>query len=147
MLSKVSQQSKPCPRGQLNATFEQLFHAGCIQTGADIHNDFQIAHHQFAVMFAGLLEVTGGNICDGCPAYSQGKCRAFQQYHTGAPRYKIRTDGITGDLKATRRKPAPSDACVAPGTSTHPGMSIKQIAEELGISKNEVRRRKLRGEI
>lgn len=112
--------------GVLRGSFEELHAAGCIQTGADIHDNVDNARARFSSLFAGLMLMTNRNICDGYPAYKNGACPCFQKYHTQA---------ISNN--ATR----------PPGTDQHPGLSVGQIAEKLGISKAEVRRRKIAGTI
>jgi hypothetical protein len=108
---------------KLDASFEDLHAAGCIQTGADTQTDLNAARKQFGGMWAGLMRYTAMNPCQGCPAFNNGRCAAFRQYNTGA--------------KST---PVP------PPDNKHPsGLSMRQIAEKLGISLSEARRRKVQG--
>ena len=124
------------PSGQLTGTFEQLFEAGCIQTGADVHQtSLAAAAAGFPLILAAIQTSSGGNACDGCPAYRGGQCKAFQQYHTSAIEARIAS------------KMNLQNSTCALGTKKYPGKSISQIAELLGVSKSEVRRRKLAGEI
>lgn len=108
------------PKGILIGSFEELQVAGCIQCKSNMHR----------AMFQGLMFVTNQNVCNGCPAYNNGKCEAFKKFHTGAPK-----------LKAPQRQCSPSNT-TTPGLN---GLTVKQIAEQLGISINEVRRRKVAG--
>lgn len=121
------------PSGVLHASFEQLHAAGCIQTGADVEKKVEAAKPRFEPMFNALQVETHGNMCAGCPAYNDGKCAAFKQYHS-QPNLQARSRQARIDLHT---KPK--------GTESHPGKSIGQIAKDLGISKSEVRRRKLAG--
>lgn len=129
--------------GKLDGTFEELHAAGCIQTGADAYQDLGDAVRSFGGLLAMLQVATGGNVCDGCPWAEEGnpskveqvKCEAFQKYHSMAVGNRVR--------KLTSLKSATSP----PGTDKYPGLSIAQIAERLGVSKSEVRRRKQAGTI
>jgi hypothetical protein len=67
----------------LNASFDELHTAGCIQTGADVHpTDIVAARHQFLRMFEALSVATVNDPCRGCPAYDHGDCAAFQRFNT-----------------------------------------------------------------
>lgn len=116
------------PAGELRADFDQLHAAGCIQTGADVHKDLAVAKEQFARIFELLVRETAGNLCKGCPALDGG-CEAHRRY-------------FKPEVTKERLK---KDATKPPGTKDHPGKSVATIAAELGISKNEVRRRKVAG--
>ena len=61
------------------------------------------------------------------------ECKAFQAYHSMAL------------SDATTRRTRLEAATSPPGTNMYPGMSVAQIAKELGVSKSEVRRRKQAG--
>lgn len=74
------------PEGQLKANFGQLYEAGCIQTGGDSPElDANNAVKKFGRMFALLMVATNNNPCDGCPAFSGGRCKAFLKYHSASP--------------------------------------------------------------
>lgn len=62
---------------KLHASFEELHSAGCIQTGADIE-DVGEARRKFLVSLMGLMSVTKGYPCNGCP--EEGKCEAQHRY-------------------------------------------------------------------
>jgi len=131
--------------GQLRATFDELHSMGCIQTGADVYPILAEAQDKFGIWFYQLGLLTCGNLCDGCPQagaidyvsrptkIEDVKCKAFHRFHSMA------TD------RQREKAQAANQATKAPGTDRYPGMSVKQIAEKLGISKNEVRRRKRDG--
>ena len=131
--------------GRLKGTFEDLHGAGCIQTLCDMYADVGDAVKAGGLeRFSGIMLLTRLNPCDGCPNgtgmnFNPGKiitrvdqiqCSAFQKFHTMA---------VDSQLKSKR---AIWNATTPPGTDNYPGLSVKQIAEKLGISKNEVRRRK-----
>jgi hypothetical protein len=109
------------PAGILDAEFDQLKAAGCVQC----------EHEDLRPMFIGLIQATKGNVCDGCPAYKGGTCPAFKQYHTGAPRTVV-------SMPPPKKENVPEDHPLA-------GLSVKQIAAKLNISIGEVRRRKMAG--
>jgi len=111
----------------LVATFSQLHEMGCIQTGADVHDDVRVAEKRMGGLFAAVVGLSHGNPCPGCPALQGGKCRAYLAFNTGAS------------------KPIVVPPTVASNSLNYPGMSVRQIAEKLGVSMNEVRRRKLAG--
>lgn len=119
------------PIGRLDADFDTLYAAGCIQTGADTCTKLEQAKRDFSQMFEALSTHTGNNICDGCPALKGGNCKVFKKYHTSCQK------AVVEDTMAT----------VPKGTRDYPGLTVAEIAKKLGISKNEVRRRKMRGEI
>ena len=120
--------------GKLTGTFEQLHAAGCIQAGGD-YKSVDEARSKLGRLFSLLIIETSNNPCDGCPAFNDGACKAYKQYHA---------DEIAKQQKAKAEHMA---AITPTGTSKYPGMSIKQIAAQLGISKNEVQRRRDRGEL
>lgn len=119
--------------GQLIASFQELYEAGCIQTGADVCDTLQEAQEKFVLPLVGLMVATRNNPCNGCPVDKQ-KCKAFQMYHTSS----IIRDVLNESEK--RR-----NATKAPGTKNYPGKSIAEIAKILGVSKGEVKRRKAAG--
>lgn len=129
--------------GRLNGSFSELHAAGCIQTGADSCPELSEAIKEFGTLFAMLQIATGGNVCDGCPKadwnrptrIEQVQCKAFQKYHSMA-RYEH-----------AKRKIQLESATSPPGTDQFPGLSVAQIADRLGVSKSEVRRRKQAGTI
>ena len=124
------------PEGRILGTFEMLHRAHCIQTGWDQHEELNDAEHHFGEMFRALMLETEGNICKGCPVLNDGACKAYQTFHSQA----------ISDRKAEQmRREERLNATKPPGTDKYPGMSIRQIANELGISKGEVRRRKQAG--
>jgi hypothetical protein len=118
------------PVGKLRASFKELFEAGCIQTGGDSHGSLEVATGTFSLRFIALMLLTENNPCDGCPVFQGGSCRAYKRYHTGPTNQRIQNQAR---IKA---------ATTAPG-----GKSVRQLAKELNISINEVRRRKHRGEL
>ncbi len=103
--------------GLLTGGFDKLKNAGCIQCEND----------SLRPMFSGLMQLTGGDVCEECPI-TKGDCRAHQQYHTDALRAS--SDRLRHILNAT----TPAG-----------GETTKQVAARLGISKNEVRRRRTAG--
>ncbi len=120
--------------GRLTASFQQAYEAGCIQTGADTYKTLGEAVDQFFATYMVLMQMTGNNPCEGCPVKASA-CKCFRLYHTmPAEAKQTSADRITS-------------ATMPPGTKKYPGLSIAQIAEELGVSKSEVRRRKAAGEI
>ena len=118
------------PVGQLNGSFEELFVAGCIQTGAGTAGTFAEAVRGFGELFVHLHTELRGNPCNGCPEFRGGSCSAYKQFHDEANRAGI------------QRNARIQAATTAPG-----GKTVAQLAKELGISKNEVRRRKTKGEL
>lgn len=115
------------PSGKLVASFRQLHSNGCIQTGPEY--DYDKAYPNFFIMFKGLMAATDDNMCDGCPEYKGGTCKAFLMFHTASPRKSHSVRASSPSLE----------------TSKHAGKTVAQIAKELSISKNEVRRRKTAG--
>lgn len=65
------------PVGRLLGTFEQLHAAGCIQTGANMGTINEV-EDRFLPLFTVLMIHTQGNMCDGCPAFNNGACKAFK---------------------------------------------------------------------
>lgn len=120
------------PEGILTGTFEDLFNAGCIQTGGeDPELSFARARDLFYQRFVALTLATHHNPCAGCPEFNDGKCDAFQKFHT--------------DKSFAEKAPVASKGRAATrpqGTDQYPGLSVSEIARKLGISKSEVRRRK-----
>lgn len=119
------------PKGQLVGTFQQLMDAGCIQA----------ENWEMEPLFYGLMVVTAANPCDGCPVWgAKGPgCVAFQRYHSAYHRAEECQQQVVKDVKdATTPSNVPAG---------HPlfGLSVKQIAEKLGVSIGEVRRRKASG--
>jgi hypothetical protein len=116
------------PVGQLAGTFEQLMEAGCIQA----------ENRELEPLFYALMVATTRNPCDGCPIWNDKgpACAAFQQYHSAYHRAEEKQQQVI--------KEAMTPSNVPPG---HPlfGLSVKQIAEKLGVSIGEVRRRKVSG--
>jgi len=121
----------------LKARFSELFENGCIQTGADTYNNGDEAIKKMGIMFQALWVGTDRNPCKECPVEKE-KCLAYRRFNT-EHQEKIRKQLA----EAERRK----NATKAPGTDSFPGLSVKQIAEKLNVSKSEVRRRKLAGTI
>jgi len=115
---------RKAPVGFLKPDFEGLQQAGCIQ--ADMRP-----------LFIGLYAATQGNICNGCPVWQeQGpECKAYQQYHSEA---------LSKAVDRHQRIVQAVFPCDKNGDKWH-GYSVSQIAQELNISKSEVRRRKLAG--
>lgn len=122
----------------LKADFENLYKDGCIQTGADDPEiSLREAETKFAKMFVLLMKATNNNPCADCPV-NMKKCHAYRQHHSDAKAARRK--------EATRRKEA-KNAIQAPGTEKYPGQSVAQIAAQLKISKKEVRRRKVKGQL
>jgi len=118
------------PVGQLNGSFGELFEAGCIQTGAGTADTFEEARQSFREYFLRIYVDLMGNPCNGCPEFKGGSCPAYEQFHDGAQQSRVQ-----GHARIQA-------ATTAPG-----GKTVAQLAKELGVSKNEVRRRKTRGEL
>jgi len=116
------------PQGQLIGTFQQLMDAGC----------FQAENREMEPLFYGLMVATKKNPCDGCPVWgNKGPgCAAFQQYHSAYHRAEEKQQQVIKD--------ATTPSNVPPGHEFF-GLSVKQIAEKLGVSIGEVRRRKAGG--
>ncbi len=116
------------PKGQLSGTFEQLLKAGCIQAG-----DWYLEQ-----LFYLLMAMTGRNPCGGCPVWlDKGpKCPAFQQYHTAYHLAEEKQQQVIKDATTPNNVPSGHEFF---------GLSVKQIAEKLGVSISEVRRRKVSG--
>lgn len=75
------QKESPKPVGILRGSFDELYHAGCIQVGGDDQSlGVDEAEVKFAKIFVLLLRTTNYNPCADCPAYNGGKCEAFKQY-------------------------------------------------------------------
>jgi hypothetical protein len=114
--------------GRLKGSFEELHKAGCIQTGEDL--PLEKAKEAVEFLFNQLMLATRLNPCDGCPAFNEGRCRAYLLFHTAQHELK------------RQRENRIQQATTPPG-----GESVAQIAKRLNISKSEVRRRKLRGDL
>ena len=116
------------PRGLLKATFEQAQAAGCIQA-----IDQKV--------FDGLMKVTCNNPCNGCPQWADGgpKCGAFQQYHLAWARHQ---EALKNKAEADKAAVTPHNA---PAGHPFAKMNMKQIAQELGVSLSEARRRRAAG--
>ena len=110
------------PQGFLNARYDKAQEAGCLQ--AEVGE----------VMYGGLMLATRLNPCAGCPVWDSSgpRCQCFQKYHSEA--------GLEHDRKLV----AAIVPCVKNGAK-YEGMSIAEIAAELGVSKSEVKRRKVAG--
>lgn len=116
------------PVGHLLATFDQAHEAGCLQ-----------AEMLTGCSYFGMLMVsTRLNPCDGCPVWKEDgpACGTFQMYHTA---YAYAKESQEEAIKKATTPP------VVQGHPEFIGLTTKQIAEKLGISKNEVRRRKAAG--
>lgn len=122
------------PFGLLVGTFDELRAAGCIQTGCDTDAD-KYDEASWRLLFDALMTETRRNPCDGCPVWHKGQCKAYVQFNTRMIR------------AATEARERLAGATEAPGTAQFPSLSVKQIADKLNISKSEVRRRKLHGEL
>lgn len=107
------------PVGTLSRDFDGLQLSGCIQAETEA----------LLPLFIGLWTATRGNPCDGCPVWRDKgpACKAFQLHHTA---YR------DAEFRRTAR--------IAQATQPD-GESVAQIAKRLGISKSEVRRRKVAG--
>lgn len=68
----------------LTGNFYDLHAAGCIQTGADVESDQDVALVRFGPMLRVLMIATSNDPCNGCPAYHGGKCPAFKRFNTRA---------------------------------------------------------------
>jgi hypothetical protein len=89
-------------------------------------------------MFYMLHAATGSNPCNGCPRWEKigPECKAFQLCHWAYAKWKFEHD------KEIASHGTPANV---PSGHKFEGMSIKAIAAELGVSMNEVRRRKMAG--
>ena len=119
------------PQGVLSGSFEQLMEAGCIQA----------ENREMVPLFYALMMATAANPCEGCPVWgNKGPgCVAFRQYHSAYQRAEEKQQQVAREVKeATMPSNVPSG---------HPlfGLSVKQIALQLGVSIGEVRRRKANG--
>jgi hypothetical protein len=116
------------PKGTLSPNFEKLKADKCIQAETDSLRD----------LFAILMGLTGCNPCNGCPVWErQGPaCKAFQNNHSAYASWKSEHDEEIKEAVTPRN---------APRGHKFDGMSMKQIATELGISLGEARRRKMEG--
>lgn len=116
------------PIGRLEGTFEQLMEAGCIQA----------ENREMEPIFYALMVATKKNPCDGCPVWGDKgpACVAFQQYHSAYYCAEER------QRQVIREATVPNNV---PRGHQFFGMSVKQIAEQLGVSIGEVRRRKANG--
>jgi hypothetical protein len=116
------------PVGRLNGTFEQLGEAGCIQAESP----------ELMPLFTQLMLATALNPCAGCPIWSENgpECVAFQRYHSAYRRAEETRQ------KAVRDATTPSNV---PSGHRFSGLTVRQIAGELGVSLSEVRRRKASG--
>lgn len=116
------------PQGQLTGSFTQLMEAECIQA----------ENRELEQLFQALMIATKRNPCDGCPVWGNKgpECKAFQQYHTAY----VQT--VAAHQQAVKDATIPNNV-----SFEHPlaGLSIKKIAEKLGVSISEVRRRKASG--
>jgi hypothetical protein len=86
-------------------------------------NDYAKAHCNFRrespIPFAFVHEKTNGRVCDtGCGEYNGGQCSAYRKLLTN----------------------------VKPEIGQEPGETVRQMAERLGITIAEVRRRRRQGE-
>ena len=108
--------------------FEDLFEAGCIQTHSDRFDNVDDAINEGArEYFFHIMQATFNNPCSGCPVTKEN-CKAYLTYHSEPG--KLKCEASARHAKAT----------TPPG-----GETVAQIAARLGISKNEVRRRKVSG--
>ena len=115
------------PVGQLTGSFRELMDHGCIQA-ADV---------RLYPIFEGLMILTNNNPCAGCPVWSNHgpECQAFQRYNTAfQARLKQQAEALE---QATTPHNIPSGPLA--------GLSVRQIAQQLGVSISEVRRRKAAG--
>ena len=117
----------------LTATYDQARALGCIlATGHMDSEDYEI-------------ERSHGDPCRGrvdgrpCRSFNDGKCPCYRQHHTTA---KALQAGIV--LSKVHRATPEHHGQVS---SDFAHLSVGQIAKKLGISKNEVRRRKQKGEL
>lgn len=129
------QKTPEVPQGALKGSRQQLLAAGCIQAEVDER------------YLSGLLVATGGNPCDGCPKWesSRGQCLAAKRFHTGL----IAAEQARQEA-AMRNEQRILDARTA-GTKNSSGrfvgLTVRQIAGELGVSQSEVRRLKVAGKL
>lgn len=111
------------PKGHLEGDFNQLMEAGCIQAPVP----------ETEPLFHLLMRATACNPCAGCPLWaSRGPlCEAFVKYHSAYT-------PTTAFAVVVKKGNVPVG---------HPleGLSVKQIAAQLGVSISEVRRRKASG--
>lgn len=116
------------PEGRLTGTFDQLMAAGCLQ--AEVPG--------LLMIFRLLMVETSANPCAGCPVWNRKgpECGAFREYHSAYAQSVKKQEQVIKDATTPNNVPA-----------EHPlaGLSIKKIAEKLGVSISEVRRRKANG--
>lgn len=116
--------------GILEGSFQELQDAGCIQAEKGVRGSEEY--------FDLLMKAEGRNPCLGCPVWGEKglSCVAFQRYHSA---YKV---WKAGHDEAVKKAITP---CNVPVGHKFEGLSIAEIAERLGVSKGEVKRRKLNG--
>lgn len=86
------------------------------------------------LVFIAIYRETNGDPCTtGCAYYERGTCPAYIKHYSDKRKKKL----------AQEKK----SATLPPGTRDHPGKTVAEIAKILGISKNEVRRRKASGKL
>ena len=115
------------PVGCLRCDFDGLKKAGCIQCETD----------DLKPMFFALMMATLWNPCYGCPVWRDkgDQCEAFRRFHSAWHDKQLERD---------RRIVSATGPCQKNGEKWE-GYSVAKIAEELGLSKSEVRRRKVAG--
>jgi len=114
------------PVGSLGGSFWQLQDAGCIQCEVD----------SLMPIFQALKTAMMGNICDGCPEMWNGpSCKAYKLYHS---------ESINQQLQRDRRIVSATGPCDKNGSDWE-SYSVAEIAAELGVSKNAVRKMKVAG--
>lgn len=114
--------------------FRTLHAAGCIQTLCDVHENVEDAFKAGFERFAFVMYMTRLNPCEGCPQlWNGGQCQVNKQFD---------------DSKITKRKV--NAARIKDATTANNGigsLSVKQIAEQYGVSKSVVRRLKVQGKL
>jgi hypothetical protein len=87
------------------------------------------------------MKVTCSNPCNGCPTWADigPKCGCFQQYHVAWARHQ---EALKVKAEADKAAVTPHNA---PEGHAFADMNMKQIAEVLGVSLSEARRRKAAG--
>lgn len=123
------QERRGPPVGYLKAEFADLQSAGCIQCETN----------ELEPMFTALMLATRCNPCGGCPKWQQrgDECKAFRLYHSAWRNKQQARDRRIAEATQPRAKNSDN--------AKFYNLSVAQIAERLGISKSEVRRRKVAG--
>lgn len=110
---------------KLTGSFADLRNAGCIQAELPDGATPEIIAEKVLLLIC-LMEETHGSPCQQCPAFKNGKCTAYQQYHETA-------------IRLRKERERTENAQKAPGCKKYPGMPLRQIAKAEGLSLNKTR--------